>query len=220
MLSGASALCRHLIHKGRVRPPPALRPRVVQRALPPFGRSEAGPARLWAPTRVVRNSMRLSPRRPIGVLGVWYRGPGASRAASQGRWATATIRAIPGTVRLSRPPYAWQPSPLERPASDAPCVFSGLTSELAHYPRYFRPEGQRPAPHPTSPAPTTRHDLASVRRTRRRIAQVESAGISWQVALRIVLFYRLSSLRKQRPTSPLAQASSWVPAFAGMTRRG
>jgi hypothetical protein len=35
-------------------------------------------------------------------------------------------------AQKSRPPYAWRPCPLERPASDAPCVFSGLTSELAH----------------------------------------------------------------------------------------
>src|SRR4051812_48156884 len=75
--------------------------------------------------------LRLSPRRPVGVLGLWYRSPGASRAASPRAWV-ACDGASTHIHHLSQPPYAWRPCPLNRPALAGSCVCSGLASELAH----------------------------------------------------------------------------------------
>jgi hypothetical protein len=71
-----------------------------------------------------------------------------------------------------------QPCPLERPTSDAPCVLQRLDQRtgpcrgtlglIQHDCRTTQP----------SIAPTTRHDLASVRGTRVRFAQAGGAGIS------------------------------------------
>ena len=75
--------------------------------------------------------MRLSPRRPIGVLGLWYRSPGASRAASQEHGRPMTGHPPTFTTSPSRLMHG-DLAPLEHSASSAPCVCSGSASELAH----------------------------------------------------------------------------------------
>ena len=68
---------------------------------------------------------------------------------------------------LSRRPYAWRPRSLEHPASGTPLMAAWPADWPM--PRYFRPGPERLPSHPTSYAPTTRHDPALVRATRGRI---------------------------------------------------
>ena len=155
-------------------PPPAFRPRVSKSAAP-WG-SEAGRRGLILAT-VVRSCLRLAPRRPAGVLGLWYPDPGASRAASRKAWA-ACGGASTHFRHLSRLPYAWQPCPLGGSASNHPRVDSGLTSELAHAVVLSAWPGTTPEP-PNHPAPQPLVMISLRCAGRGSVAWGAGAGISW-----------------------------------------
>src|SRR5688572_28434788 len=105
--------------------------------------------------------MRLTPRRPIGVFGLWHVGPGASRATSRDRWI-GIRRAFTQTRTHDPPPCQAASDPWQ--ADGLPCVLAASPANR-RMPTCFGPGPARLPTHPTSTAPTTRHDLASVQRT-------------------------------------------------------
>ena len=124
-----------------------------------------------------------------------------------------------GPVASARSPYAWRPSSPGDPASGPPRVdrgFPALPGRLT----WFPPGAARLPPHPVSPAPTTRHDLASVQRM-----GGESHGWRGRGLVCADFFQRTDRATTTRchpcagrdPIHELAQVESWVPAFAGMT---
>jgi hypothetical protein len=128
------------------------------------------------PSRVVRNmnEAHASPAdRGFGRMARWL-----------GRIPCRIARNLPAVERPEstepsrhlRLPHAWQPCPLDAPASERPRVLAASPANRI-MPSCFRPDGERLPHHPTSTAPTTRHDLASVQRTGGRIARVGGEGI-------------------------------------------
>ncbi len=109
--------------------------------------------------------MRLTPRRPIGVLGLWHVGPGASRAAS-----LQIVQAMNGWHPPHRPRRCGclvrgSLDPGARSASSVSSRLLAAPPANRILPTCFGPGPARLPTHPTSTTPTTRHDLASVQRT-------------------------------------------------------
>ena len=153
--------------------------------------------------------MRLTPRRPIGVLGLWHVGPGASRAASRGQWI-GIRRAYTQTRTHDPPPCQAASGPWQ--AGGLPCVLAASPANRC-MPTCFGPGPARLPTHPTSTAPTTRHDLASVQRTGGDSHGFQGGGIRFPT-------HWLSPLRKQGSNAQPALVERWIPAFAGMTAGG
>ena len=162
--------------------------------------------------------MRLTPRRPIGVLGLWHDGPGASRAASRDWWRP--VSAGVGLARTRDPaavPAAsspWQSRHCSTPRA------SGLSGEPDHADRALGLE-QHDC-HPTQPPLHQPLVMISLRCSGR-------GGESHGVEVRGIRFGVLvGDHPKPRGVIPAKAGihlsagaeGAWVPAFAGMTAGG
>jgi hypothetical protein len=85
-------------------------------------------------------------------------------------------------------------------------------------PTCFRPGVARLPPHPASSAPTTRHDLASVRRTKGEYNGCKGAGITWRKKERC--HTRTGENEAGYRNAGVAREIAWIPACAGMTAVG
>ena len=159
--------------------------------------------------------MRLTPRRPAGVLGLWRGSSGASRAASRGNVPTANVRNPPQRPVLRLLMRA--ALSLEPPAHpDGSCVLAASPANRI-MPCALLPGATRLPPHPASPAPTTRHDLASVQRTSTESHGVRVRGTRFLIHRR---HSRASGTRWDVAAPVEVEKSHWVPAVAGMTAVG
>ena len=92
--------------------------------------------------------MRLTPRRPIGVLGLWHADPGASRAASRDRWGLTLAEPLLRTMPEPRCPCPAASDPWRSRHCSTPRD-SGLSGEPDHAARALdldRPDGRSTQP--------------------------------------------------------------------------
>ena len=139
------------------------------------GKRLAGRPGFWAYGRTARAFVaQIAPQERFAPLG--RVSPRAASRRPCSPLQRADLRSC--RARFLRPPHAWRPGLLERSRMEPPRALLAASPANRIMPTCFRPGQQRPAIHPTSTAPTTRHDLASTRRTGGESHRAEGAGIS------------------------------------------
>ena len=119
------------------------------------------------------------------------------------------------TLRPLPMPGSFQP--LAAPAMVPPRVLAASPANRI-VPTCFGPGAARLPPHPASPAPTTRHDLASMRRTGGEYDGCKGAGITWRKKERC--HTRAGENEVGYRNADVARETAWSPACAGMTAVG